>query len=36
MEEYLIGLVILGVLILFVGLPIITICYCRKHYNVIQ
>lgn len=36
MEVYLIGLIIIGVLILFIGLPIITIGYCKKNYNVIQ
>ncbi len=37
MDVYVSGVIVIGVLFVFIGVPIITVCYCRKKkYNIIQ
>ena len=36
MEEYYIGLLLVGALTVFIGIPIAALCYCRKQYTIIE
>ena len=36
MEVYYTGLIIIGALLVFIGIPVATLCYCRKQYTIIE